>query len=190
MLHRAAVKFDHHGTERRMTLEFGVVPVRLPDIPGRLLHMVVVRGFGQKPTMLLTTLAKSTSYKALWQVVEGCLTRWRVEEVIRHVKQSYGLEDMRLFRYAKIKAMAAVVLAAVYFSMAWTGNSERHEVIARSIAQMSFRIHDVPEFHFYAIADGASDILRRGRRWGGFDPAAAKREGGTPLFEFFGVDSG
>ena len=35
---------------------------------------------------------------------------------------------------------------------------------------MSFRIHDVPEFHFYAIADGASDILKRGRRWRGFDP--------------------
>jgi len=37
------VTFDHHGEEKRVTIEFGVVPVRLPDIPDRLLHMVVVR---------------------------------------------------------------------------------------------------------------------------------------------------
>ena len=69
-------------------------------------HREVVKGFGQKPMMLLTTLAQSTSRDALWQVVEGYMTRWRVEETIRHVKQSYRLEDMRLFKYGKIKAMA------------------------------------------------------------------------------------
>ena len=190
MRYREVVTFDHHGKERRVTVEFGVVPVRLPDIPGRLLHMVVVRGFGKKPMMLLTTLAKTTTRQALWQVVEGYITRWRVEDTIRHVKQSYGLEDIRLFKYGKIKAMAAIVLATIYFSMAWIGNSEKHEVIARSVARMSFRIHDVPEFHFYAIADGASDILKRGRRWRGFDPAKAEKEAEASLFAFFGLNTG
>ena len=106
MRHREVVKFDHHGRERCVTIEYGVVPVRIPDIPDRLLHMVVVKGFGQKPMMLLTPLAQSTSRDALWQVMEGYMTRWRVEETIRHVKQSYRLEDMRLFKYGKIKAMA------------------------------------------------------------------------------------
>ena len=65
-----------------------------------------------------------------------------------------------------------------------------HDVIARSIARMSFRIHDVPEFHFYAIADGASDILKRGRRWRGFDPGETARDDEASLFAFFGVDTG
>ena len=190
MRYREVGAFDHHGTEKRVTVEFGVVPVRLPDVPGRLLHMVVVRGFGKKPMMLLTTLAKNSSRGALWQVVEGYITRWRVEDTIRHVKQSYSLEDIRLFRYAKLKAMAAIVLATVYFSMAWIGNSEKHEAIARSIARMSFRIHDVPEFHFYAIADGASDILKRGRRWRGFDPSEAEKAAEASLFAFFGLNTG
>ena len=190
MLYREVVEFDHHGEEKRVTIEFGVVPVRLPDIPDKLLHMVVVRGFGKQPMMLLTTLAKNTSREALWQVVEGYITRWRVEDTIRHVKQSYKLEDIRLFKYGKLKAMAAVVLATAYFSMAWIGNSEKHDVIARSIARMSFRIHDVPEFHFYAIADGASDVLKRGRRWRGFDPAAAEARDAASLFEFFGLNTG
>ena len=190
MLYREVVTFDHHGTEKRVTIEFGVVPVRLPDIPDRLLHMVVVRGFGQKPMMLLTTLAKTTTREALWQVVEGYITRWRVEDTIRHVKQSYNLEDMRLFKYGKIKALAAVVLATIYFSMAVIGNSEKHDVNARSVARMSFRIHEVPEFHFYAIADGASDILKRGRRWRGFDPAEAEKRDEASLFAFFGMNTG
>ena len=190
MLYREVVTFDHHGTEKRVTIEFGVVPVRLPDIPGRLLHMVVVRGFGKKPMMLLTTLAKTTTREALWQVVEGYITRWRVEDTIRHVKQSYSLEDMRLFKYGKIKALAAIVLATTYFSMTWIGNSEKHEVIARSIARMSFRIHEVPEFHFYSIADGASDILKRGRRWRGFDLVEARRRAEESLFAFFGMNTG
>ena len=33
MLYREVVKFDHHGEEKRVTVEFGVVPVRLPDSP-------------------------------------------------------------------------------------------------------------------------------------------------------------
>ena len=84
----------------------------------------------------------------------------------------------------------AVVLATIYFSMAWIGNSEKHDVIARSIARMSFRIHEVPEFHFYAIADGASDILKRGRRWRGFDPVVAEKRDEASLFAFFGMNTG
>ena len=87
--------------------------------------------------------------------------------------------------------MAAVVLATIYFSMAWIGNSEKHAVIARSVARMAFRIHGVPDFHFYAIADGASDVLKgRGGRWRGFDPAEAEKEANASLFAFFGLNTG
>ena len=66
-----------------------------------------------------------------------------------------------------------------------------HDAIARSIARMSFRIHDVPDFHFYAIADGASDILKScGGRWRGFDPAEAQKEADASLFAFFGLNTG
>ena len=46
------------------------------------------------------------------------------------------------------------------------------------------------KFHFYAIADGASDILKRGRRWRGFVPEDAKRSDEASLFAFFGVNTG
>ena len=66
-----------------------------------------------------------------------------------------------------------------------------HGVIARSIARMAFRMHDMPEFHSCSIADGASDVLKsRGGRWRGFDPSDAEKERETSLFAFFGLNTG
>ena len=47
-----------------------------------------------------------------------------------------------------------------------------------------------PEFHFYAIVDGTSDILKRGRRWRGFDPEEAGKRAEESLFAFFGMNTG
>lgn len=189
MLYREVIRFNHHGKERAVTLEFGVVPVYLPDLPDKPLHMVVVNGFGKSPMMLLTTLAKTDSRKALWQVVRGYLTRWRIEETIRHIKQSYGLEDIRLLKYEKLKAMAAILLTAVYFSMAWIGNTEKHAVIAATIAYKALRIHAVPEYHFYAIADGTREVLAHGRRWSSSTLKMPPSEKELTLFIHFGLDS-
>ncbi len=57
------------------------------------LWLVVVRGLGEPPMMLLTTLALRKNRKVLWWVVSAYLTRWRIEEAIRFIKQSYDLED-------------------------------------------------------------------------------------------------
>ena len=98
------------------------MPVRLPWRDEEL-RLVVVKGFGRKPMMLLTNLAVNEkaqaegkdgtdySYKSLWQVVEGYLTRWRIEETIRFVKQCYGFEHIRVMSYASWRNMSAIVLA-------------------------------------------------------------------------------
>lgn len=187
MKYSDVITFDSHGRESKVTLHYGVVPVRLPDLPGRLLHMVVVRGFGQKPMMLLTTLANTTTRKDLWQVVTAYVTRWRVEETIRHVKQSYNMEDVRLLRYSHLKNMAAIVLATAYFCMTWIGNSDKRSLLARSITDASLRIHELPDFHFYAIADGIRMLLSRCGRWTGFGPDDA--DDAPDLFKFFNCDS-
>jgi hypothetical protein len=180
------ITFDSHGKTFRVVLNYGVVPVRLPEISGRLLHMVVVKGFGQKPMMLLTTLAKTTARKDLWQVVTAYITRWRVEETIRYIKQAYNLEDIRLLRYRHLKNMAAIVLATAYFCMTWIGNSDKRTLIAKAITDASLRIHELPEFHFYAIAEGIRMLLSRCGRWLGFgkDDIDDKPD----LFTFFACD--
>jgi hypothetical protein len=55
----------------------------------------VVKGFGREPTMLLTKLRLKRRRKCTWPIVGACLTRWRIEETTRFMKQGYQLEDIR-----------------------------------------------------------------------------------------------
>ena len=151
--------------EKTYHIEFGVMEVRLPWRKHEALRMVVIKGFGEKPMMLLTTLAATNSRKALWQVVEAYLTRWRVEDAIRFIKQSYKLEDIRLLNYTRLRNMMGIVLAAAYFTSAWLGKSLRREILAGNLVRLSKRLFGVPEFHSYALADGLSTVLRRSGKW-------------------------
>ena len=170
MKYRQCVTFKSHGRELVVPIEYGSLPVRLPDHPGVELRLVVVKWPRcEKPMMLLTTLRAARSRRSLQQVVEGYLTRWRVEETIRFVKQAYEIEDVRLLRYDRLKAMVAIVLAVAYFAMAWLGLREKLAVLSDHVKRVSRRMFEVPEFFFYAIADGVCRLFTRHGRWNGLD---------------------
>ena len=170
MKYRQCVTFKSHGKELVVPIEYGSLPVRLPDHPGVELRLVVVKWPRcEKPMMLLTTLRAARSRRSLQQVVEGYLTRWRVEETIRFVKQAYEIEDVRLLRYDRLKAMVAIVLAVAYFAMAWLGLREKLAVLSDHVKRVSRRMFEVPEFFFYAIADGVCRLFARHGRWNGLD---------------------
>jgi len=152
--------------ERRYTLELGE---RLVRLPGReeALRMVVIRGYADEPMILLTNVEGTNSQKGLRLILDGYLSRWRVEDTIRFVKQSYDLEDIRLLDYTRLRNMVTLVLAAAYFASTWIGRSLRREILARNITRMSKRFFGVAEFCYYAMADGIATLCRRYGRWKG-----------------------
>ena len=165
MRHAHRVTFDSHGRECNVPVSFGAMPVRLPMHPEKELHMVVVKGFGRDPMMLITSLPVSGSFESQWRVVDAYLSRWRVEETIRFVKQSYGFENIRVLSYARIRNMASLVLASAYFATVWIGRHARREVLAEHIKRLGKRLNEVPEFAAYAIADGIRRAFTRFGRW-------------------------
>lgn len=144
--------------EKAFHLDFGGCLVRLPgsDQP---LSLVVVDGIGDRPMLLLTTMSIRRSRKSLWRVVESYLARWRVEETIRFIKQSYQLEDIRLLSYQRLQNMAALVMAAAYFACVYLGKSVKLQILVQHIQQAAKRIYGIPEFRYYALADGIKQIL-------------------------------
>ena len=165
MRHSHHVTFDSHGNECHVPVSFGAMPVRLPMHPKKELHMVVVRGVGREPMMLITSLPVSGSFESQWRVVEAYISRWRVEETIRFVKQSYGFENIRVMSYTRIRNMASLVLASAYFATVWIGRHARREVLAEHIKRLGRRLNEVPEFAAYAIADGLRRAFTRFGRW-------------------------
>ena len=165
MRHAHRVTFDSHGRECNVPVSFGAMPVRLPMHPEKELHMVVVKGFGRDPMMLITSLPVSGSFESQWRVVDAYLSRWRVEETIRFVKQSYGFENIRVLSYARIRNMASLVLASAYFATVWIGRHARREVLAEHIKRLGKRLNEVPQFAAYAIADGIRRAFTRFGKW-------------------------
>lgn len=149
------------GTEERLTLTFGMMPVRLPAFPQKQLYMAVVKGFGEKPTMILTTEPLKNSRRSLQWLLDAYLTRWRIEDTIRYAKQTYAMEDVRVLGYQSLKNMMALALLAMSFSMTWLGGKEKLAVLAHHALTAAKRLFGIADFRYYAISDGLSDLLRR-----------------------------
>jgi hypothetical protein len=153
------IREDSRG-EKRYEITFGFCPVQLPAM-ARPLFLFVVEGFGSNPLMLLTNVALSRKRAVLYRLVEAYHTRWKIEETIRFVKQSCQLEDVRVLTYTRLQNMMALVLAAAYFTMAYLARRIKLRAISGLLLKVSRRIFGIPDFRYYALADGLRDLLRR-----------------------------
>lgn len=152
---------EKHGKETAYCIHFGFVPVRLPEVPDRKLYLVVVKGLGEKPLMLLTTEPMRRNRKVLWWAIKAYITRWRVEDTIRFIKQSYDIEDVRVLTYNRLRNMAVLVLAASYFAAVWLGTTAKLKILAMHAMNAAKRIFGIPDFRYYALADGIKAIFKR-----------------------------
>ncbi len=62
--------------------------------------------------------------------MEAYITRWRVEETIRFIKESYGIEDVRVLTYDRLRDIAVLVLAALYFAAVWLETMSKLNILA------------------------------------------------------------
>ena len=121
---------EEDGTEKPYFPTFEFRPVRLPGHPKRNLWLVVVKGFGRQPLMLFTTELMRKCRNTLWWIVAAYITRWRIEETIRFIKQSYDLEDVRVLTYQRLQAISTLALAACFFAAACMGARAKLEILA------------------------------------------------------------
>jgi hypothetical protein len=152
------VKVDD-GKEKVYHIEFGYRNVRFPGRQENL-GLLVVRGFGHQPMMLLTTEPLRRSRKVLWRMVRAYIRRWAIEETIRYIKQSYELEDVRVLNYHSLQNRLPLVCAAAYFAAVLLDTSKL-KVMAGYVLKAAKRVFGIPEFHYYCIADGLTSIFMR-----------------------------
>jgi hypothetical protein len=153
------VKMDD-GKEKVYHLEFGYRNVKFPD-RDETLGLLVVRGFGQQPMMLLTTEPLRKSRKVLWRMVRAYMRRWAIEETIRYIKQSYEIEDVRVLSYRSLQNILPLVWAAAYFAAVLLDTTSKLKVMAGYVLKAAKRVFGIPEFHYYCIADGLTSIFAR-----------------------------
>jgi len=158
MLFHEYVTKEVLGKEKLLRLEVGARRVLLPGQTEKL-HLVVVKGFGQEPLMLLTNLELKKTRKSIWHIVSSYMTRWRIEETIRFMKQSYQLEDVRLLTYERLRNLMVLLTAVLYFTAVTLGIKMKLRVLSKHLVRAARRVFGVPDFRLYAIADGIKHIL-------------------------------
>jgi len=147
------------GKEKKKTVYYNAVPVRLPSYSHKL-YLVVVKGFGMEPMMLLTSCeVKKYQKESMWRIVEYYLARWKCDESYRYIKQCYHLEDVRVRSYISIRNIVVLVLAVSYFASVYLGQSIKLKMLVERIFIVSKRFFGVPSFFNYAIADGIFNLL-------------------------------
>ena len=160
--HQARIVKIQDGQEKIYELRYGAEPIRLPGRSEKL-WLVVIAGFGEQPLMLLTDLpVAARDSQTLWWIVQIYLTRWKIEETFRFVKQSYNLEDIRVMKYQRLKNLVILVTAVAYFAATFLGQQMKLRILCEKLLIISQRFFGIPPFRFYALADGIRRILSPG----------------------------
>jgi len=124
------------------------------------LFLVVVKGFGKEPMMLLTSCPVNLKIQeSIWRIVEIYLTRWKCDESFRYIKQCYNLEDIRVRHYTSIRNMVSLILAVAYFAAIHLGDNLKLKMLMERIYLVSKRFFGVPTFFNYAIAEGLYNLF-------------------------------
>lgn len=149
---------EESGSERVYVIEYGYRRVKLPGRREKL-TLVVVRGFGEEPMMLLTNVDVRRTRRSCSFVMASYLRRWQIEDTIRCTKQSYDLENVRLLSYERLQNMMVLVLCAMYFAAVYLGDRARLRILAHHALRAAQRLFGIPDFRYYALADGIRRLL-------------------------------
>lgn len=109
--------------------------------------------------LLLTNLSGARDSQTRWWIVRIYLTRWKIEETFRFIKQSYPMEDIRVLRYQRLKNLVVLVTTAAYFAATFLGQKLKLKILCEKLLIISRRFFGIPPFRFYALADGIKQIL-------------------------------
>jgi len=142
-------------------LSFGSLRFKLP-FSDKLLTLVVVKGFGNKPMMLLTT--ESVRYREqLWDTVQIYLARWGVEELIRFKKQAFNLENIRVMGYKSLQNMMVLVNTAIMFLVYLESYCLRLSHHLRQLIQHLPRAENI-KLIWYRLVDGICRVMSCARQ--------------------------
>ena len=178
--HQRELTIEKDGETKKKTISVGQVRVKLP-FAGQPLFLVVVKGFGEKPMMLLTNVAVKS--QGVMRILEIYLTRWKCEESYRFIKQAYNLEDVRVLSYTALRNMMVLVQAVFYFVSAELGKKLKLNILLKKLFEKAKRFFEIPEFRQYAIADGIYKILFSSQTRI-FPQLINQQRTGQPLFPF------
>jgi len=147
---------------KQIDCKISIVPIKLCFRPDVELNLVICRGLGKEPMLLITNL-KSDDARISVTITKVYLLRWRIEEFHGFKKQQFGFEDFRVRSLRAIRNLDTLLTIAIgYIGLMSERSDDRR--IAMELMHISKRIYGIPKFRYYALADGIYAVLAVGRQ--------------------------
>jgi hypothetical protein len=144
---------------KKVDCKISITPVSLPKYPDKQLNLVICRGFGKEPLMLLTSLESDDS--RLWVIITKVyLMRWRIEEYYRFKKQGFGFEKFLVRSLNSIRNLDLLLSMAIGY-IGTLSEKVNDSVEVMEIVNASKRLYGLATFTFYAISDGLKAIFSK-----------------------------
>lgn len=155
-----------NGKSSQRTYHCGAVQVGFPkannrsrDIP---LWLVVAKRDGRGYVWYLSYLPVETAKEAIELTLEGYGNRWKIEEVHRHIKNAYHLEDIQLRNYRALKNFMTLfwlAMTLIYKEF----ESISLELIAESGIKTTYKnkLFEYSGFIYYKISKAVSWLLSK-----------------------------
>ena len=144
---------------RAKKCKFSFIQITLPDIPDKPLTLVVIRGFGKIPMMLISNI-KPNDKKLTLAIIKVYIKRWKIEEYFRFKKQQFDFENIRVRSLNSIRTMNLFLTLIIGFA-ATLSEKRGESALIICIQNISKRIYDIPDFNYYALADGIYAVLKK-----------------------------
>jgi hypothetical protein len=151
-----ALKFEAKDG-RKSDCKISMIPISLPDYPDVSLNLVICRGLGKAPMLLLTNL-ESDDQRLGVTISKVYLMRWRIEEYYKFKKQGFGFEKFLVRSLKSIRNLDLLLSIAIgYIGLLSEKIDESIEIL--EVIKASKRLYGLSKFTFYAIADGLVAIF-------------------------------
>lgn len=109
---------------------------------------------------LLAKSNKTTAMEVARWVFDGYGKRWKIEEYHRHIKQSYGLEDIQMKTFNGLQSMLAVLSVAMYILYKKTSAIHIKLLLESGFNYLNkYRISELTNFIYYKLSKIVSNLL-------------------------------
>jgi hypothetical protein len=144
---------------KKSDCKISTIPVSLPNHPTVALNLIVCRGLGKEPLLLLTNL-QSDDKRLGVTITKVYLMRWRIEEFYKFKKQGFGFEKFLVRSLKSIRNLDLLLSVVIgYIGALSEKTDESLELL--EVIEASKRLYGLSKFTYYAIADGLLEIFSK-----------------------------
>lgn len=153
--HKMWIKNRQTHLYELVSIDFGAVSIRIEALE-KSVELVVVRGFGKDPMVLLTNL-KTQNRDRILDIIRKYARRWGCEDGYRFLKSAFDLENIRVLKFRAIKRL--ILFSMLVFAFLSLLGKAPKRLLNLLFEWIEVFDHYDPKFIYYRLAKAVAKVF-------------------------------